>query len=282
MRTSILSNKNPQYGIPPHKTKKALILSGVHGNELTSIYCSYMLEKLELNSDTISSITSISNINKNGIINNTRDVPSTFTNDLNRAFENDIKISNLRDHIKDSIDRRDIIIDIHTSPNCAEFVLLNQDENTNSYVDFCKKHDIPYAIRYSDAPTIKKFCLNKNKVVFTLELNALNYIDYNSAYEGVNIITKIIENIEDFKLEKQEPIHPEFIELKTHRSGLFIPSNSSGNIISYNQYMGDILDLETFEKYKVYNKHEGKYRIIAFGSSAYVNPSNSICILQKV
>ena len=49
----------------------------------------------------------------------------------------------------------DVIIDVHSSPRCCEFILLNQDETTNSYVEFALKHDIKYLIRYSDTNTIK-------------------------------------------------------------------------------------------------------------------------------
>ena len=95
-------------------------------------------------------ITIINAINKNGIVKNTRDIPNSSTSDLNRMFNYEVSV-NIKEELEKQIKEHDIIIDIHSSPKCDNFVLLNQDENTNSYVKYCIKNDINYLIRYSTA-----------------------------------------------------------------------------------------------------------------------------------
>lgn len=92
-------------------------------------------------------------------------------------------------------------------------MLLNQDENTNSYVDFCNKYDINYLIWYSATNTIKKYGLelsknnvqpgNQSNVSFTLEINMLNYIDEISVNNAKNIVLKIISNCNDIFIKKK-------------------------------------------------------------------------------
>jgi predicted deacylase len=68
------------------KGKKILIISGVHGNELTPIYCSYLLSKQNFDKKKFKRITIVSAINDNGVAKNTRDIPNMSTSDLNRMF----------------------------------------------------------------------------------------------------------------------------------------------------------------------------------------------------
>jgi len=259
--------------------KKILIISGVHGNELTPIFCTYLLSKCNLNDYDFKKITIISGINLKGIQNNTREIPSIETNDFNRMFdvEEDIKII-----IDEYIKNNDIIIDVHSSPECLEFMLLNQNEYTNSYVNFCKNNNINYLIRYSTANTIKKYCIDLNKISFTLELNKMNYIDYNSAENGKDIILKIIKNCNNLNIQKSEPIYEPYQELLTYRSGIFCKNNKCGYIITKDDEIGKVLDLITFEEYPIIFKKEGKFKIICFGHSSYTDASNPICLLQPI
>ena len=261
--------------------KNILIISGVHGNELTPIYCTYLLSKIDYSNYDFKKITIISSINNNGIVKNTRDIPNVSTSDLNRMF-NIVERIDEKDEIGKHIKDNDIIIDIHSSPKCDNFVLLNQDDNTNSYVEFCEKNNINYLIRYSTANTIKKYCLDLNKISFTLELNMINYIDYTSAKNGKDIVLKVIENCNNILIQKQEPKFKTYIELQTYKVGLFIENKKCGDIIKCNDIIGSILNIETMELTDVKCKFDGKYRIICFGETNYVDGSNSICFLQPI
>jgi predicted deacylase len=259
--------------------KNILILAGVHGDELTSIYCNYLLSKHDYSNFDFKKITIINSINKTGIIKNERIIPNTSTSDLNRMFSReDFDIKNI---LEIEINNHDIIIDIHTSPKCDNFVLLNQDETTNSYVNYCKKNNINYLIRYSSANTIKKYCIDLGKISFTLELNMMNYIDFKSAEEGKNIILNIIKN-NNIIIKEEEPNYDTYIELQTYKSGLFISEKKCGDIIKENDIIGSILDIDKHELFEIKCKYKGKYRIICFGATNYVDANNSICFLQPL
>jgi predicted deacylase len=127
--------------------KNILIISGVHGDEITPIFCTKLLQERLVKKTivNVNSITIVSAVNKNGIKNNTRDITKKQSNDLNRLFTSDEQ----EDYVtilKNLIDGNDVIIDIHSSPNCTEFLLINQDFYANSYVEFCIKNDIKYFV----------------------------------------------------------------------------------------------------------------------------------------
>ena len=65
-----------------------LILSGVHGNELTPLVCCELLckQREDLSKVNFKKVTIISNINRYGIKNNVREIVSQQTTDINRMF----------------------------------------------------------------------------------------------------------------------------------------------------------------------------------------------------
>jgi len=269
--------------------KNILILSGVHGNELTPIYCSYLLSKYDdifffdkkyIKSKSFKKLTILSSINDDGIIKNTRDIPNNSTTDINRMFNSELKV-NIQEELKTLINENDVIIDIHSSPHCTEFALINQDRKTNSYIDFLKNIDVNYAIRYSSANTIKKYCLDLNKIAFTIELNGMNKIDYDSAGKGFELVCKIINNIRKFEVVESEPKYDTLTELLTYRKGLFITELKPGDIIVPLQQIGYVLDLMSFEKHWIQYKKD-KAKIICFDIDQYVSGNKSICCLQKI
>ena len=271
--TEILGSNN--------KGKNILILSGVHGDELTPVYTTYLLSKLDYNNYNFKKITIISAINTEAIKNNTRETPIIKTSDLNRVFSNeeDVKYKDvLTKHIKE----HDIIIDIHSSPKCDTFVLLNQDETTNSYVEFCNQNNINYLIRYSAANTIKKYCQELNKIAFTVELNLMSYIDHDSANSGKDLILKIVSKCESLRIVKTEPIHEEYHELYTYKTGMFTETKKCGDIIKQNQEIGRVICLKTFEETSLKLNKKGSFRIICFNSHSFVDGSNCIAYLQPL
>jgi predicted deacylase len=263
------------------KGKNILILSGVHGNELTPVYTTYLLSKHDFSKFKFKKITIISSINYEGISKNSRDIPNTHTNDINRMFNSHQEINYEKELFK-FINENDVIIDLHSSPKCDNFALLNQDEWTNSYVDFCENNNISYLIRYSNSNTIKKYCLDLNKIAFTIELNMMSYIDKKSSEKGKEIVLNIIKNINQFKLEKSEPTNSTYFEFFTHHEGLFIPNKSCGIVIREGEIIGTVINLEDFSEKKIKFNKKSDYKIICFGASDYVSSSESICYLQKI
>ncbi len=259
-----------------------LIISGVHGNELSPIYSTYLLNNYiqQHKIGDYNSLTIITGVSNNAIIENSRDLVNSHTNDLNRMFSN-FNI-NEKELLKEYIDANDIIIDIHSSPNCTEFVLINQDENANSYVEFCKEIGVTYLLRYSNANTIKKFCLEKGKICFTLELNLLNYIDLVSSEKGVDIIINIINNINKFDYRNEYPVYNTYGELNTYYSGIFIPKIKCGTILDKGDYIGDIIDLDSLKLYPVLYTSNVSAMLICLGSSSYVDASHSIGYVQPI
>jgi succinylglutamate desuccinylase len=269
-----------KYEITGDGTNNILILTGVHGNEFTPLYCGYLLKSASFNKENFKKITILNAINENGIKNNSREIQYNSTNDLNRKFDvNDNEI-NINELIT-AFNENDVIIDVHSSPKCTEFALLNQNEYTNSYVHFLVNNNINYLIRYSNTNTIKKYCLDLNKISFTVELNQISYIDYDSAEKGVQIIQKIVNNIQDFELYNGEPYYDEFFEYFTYKEGLFIPKTKCGDIIEFGQHIGQLLNLKTFELEDLYYTKE-KAIIICSSEHQYVSANNSIYFLQPI
>jgi predicted deacylase len=224
-------------------------------------------------------ITILSSINNHGIVHNTRTIPKTSTNDLNRAL-NSVKEIDYEREVLEHIKNNDIIIDVHSSPKCTNFVLLNQNETTNSYVDFCTTTNIKYLIRYSASNTIKKYCLDLNKISFTLELNQLDYVDNKSAVDGKEIILDIINRSTSFVVKNEEPVHPTYVEAQTYLCGIFIPTRAAGELIIAGNVIGHVIDVDTFKSTEILSKYDG--HIIAYSDTSYVNGNRSICLIQPL
>jgi len=263
--------------------KKILVISGVHGNELTPIMTTHLLtqSELDLDLDKFQSLTIITGANNDAINSNTRDIPNSTTSDLNRMFKNTPPFS-IKDELRKHLDANDVIIDIHSSPSCTEFVLLNQDENTNSYVEFCKEHLINYTIRYSGAETIKKYCLSRNRIAFTLELSGIGYVDYTSAYQGKIITKNIIENCSNFVVRQEEPVYSPYVELYTYKSGIFSRNGCMGHMVEEGDIIGALLDLDTLDTSLIKSPFKGMHQVICYGVSDYVDANSPICLLQPI
>jgi len=258
---------------------KILVITGVHGNELTPIQTGLLLKKYIKNYQH--DITVLNAVNNTGIFECDRNVVHKSTSDLNRMFVSDDDVDVFA-KLKHYIDDSDVIIDIHSSPNCCEFLLFNQDEYTNSYVDFAKSLDINYYIQYSESSTIKKYCIDKNKIAFTLELNKMNVIDYDSADRGFGIVSKIIDNITTFNNIKSNPIHECGIELYTHHKGIFKSKFNNGDILKPNTIIGRVLNIDTFETTNIEYTKNYSSRIICRADSDIVSSNKSIYLIQPL
>jgi len=223
-----------------------LLISGVHGNELTSIKALSLFSKNNnFKYRSIKTITCIHGINIEGIRKCVRDIPKDDNNDLNRMFKDEF---NPFEILKSHIEKNDIIIDVHSSYNLNECVLIDIDENASSIIRFCNKIGIPYCCRYSSNSTIKKYAFSQNKIGITLELNGMNNIDYQSAFEYgsryiYNILSKIDLLIKFKQTLDQVNIKPYVSQICNHE-GIFEQNYINGDLIKENQTFGQIYDLD--------------------------------------
>jgi len=185
--------------------KKVLILTGVHGNEYSAVKVGLQLKKyFGLTKDVYVEPFA----NQLGLLHGTRDIPSTQTNDLNRMF---IDKNVTFETIKKLIDEHDIIIDIHNSPDCAPFVLLNNDKFLNNLSKWVNKSGVEYVSRNSTANTIKKYCLKTEKVGITYEFGDMTHCTREQEEKVFKDIVSLVKNKKylefmniDRKLPQQE------------------------------------------------------------------------------
>lgn len=236
--------------------KNVLLIAGVHGDEITPVYTLAKMIQYIKNFDgnidnipffkNIKQLTILNGINMSGMIKSQRDVFNDNTLDLNRLLITDDN-SNSKSILKEHVDNNDIVIDIHSSPNCTEFVLIDIDEYTNSIKKWCDLSNVQYAFRYSGANTIKRYCLENNKYGLTLEINQMKTIDFDSSENALNIIFKLLDRINIIPpLSKSRPninIN-ELVELKTFTTGLVKHYFNCGQNISIGNILYDIYDLE--------------------------------------
>lgn len=229
------------------KGKNILIIAGVHGEEVTPVYSLsiFLKQYVEVVKQDFKSITVINGINMDGLKHGTRDVPNNSTSDLNRMFVYETK-TNALSLLKEHIEENDIVIDVHSSPSCMDFALIDIDEYMNSMKEWCDKSSVPAAFRYSGADTIKRYCLDMGKPALTIELNKLNVIDYASAKNGAEILTRLILRSKDYaKIEKKEPGYvKELVEIKTYVAGIVDYHAKNGEHFSAGDTLYSIEDLE--------------------------------------
>lgn len=208
---------------------RVLLITGVHGNELTPMLC---LKQFQLSHMLTSqhNIKYIYSTNKRGIMQHIREVPTIRNSDLNRDW---LEEKDYRETLESMIALSDIIIDIHSSPEISELLLIDRDRHSKFYVDYCRELNIPYLVRDFKESTIKRYCNELDKFGFTLELNGINVFDHKSAIIGANIINQILLN----PPELINGCIPTSYEFATSSISLF--SQCSGYII-YNQEFGSI------------------------------------------
>jgi len=179
-----------------------LIISGVHGNEHSAIKTGMLLKEYYKKHDNINVIPWVNYI---GLLNNKRDVVSYNTSDLNRMFIDGDITKNPYDIIKEAIEKADIVIDIHNSPICANFVLIDKgSKNENKIKYWCSTSNVLYATRYSHGGTIKDYVNLSNKIGITYEFTGMqgHNNDYNivKAFEDIK---KLIDNTNSLTFSKK-------------------------------------------------------------------------------
>lgn len=268
-------------------TQKILVIAGVHGNELTPIVVVDHLRRIieenkGVDNSNYSKFTILNVVNESGIKNRTRDFISGFTNDINRKFADnmDIDIECIRKYINDA----DIVIDIHSSPSCTPFFLINQDMYANSYVEFMEYNNLPYLLRYSNASTIKKYALEIGKKAFTLELNRIGVVNISEVDESINLLCKSLNLMRYLFVTKETPKYEPYKEVFTHHTGVMLYNKNDmlGKEFEGNEdtVVITVLKIEDMSFEVIKYKSESKYRVICIGDGDFVDPSLSYMFIQ--
>jgi predicted deacylase len=274
--------------------KKVLIITGLHGNELTPLYAGKLLKDM-LTEETVESlnlhsIKIIHGANPAGIVAGTREVANTATRDLNRD-SNKANWEVSGSHFRNLIDGADIIIDIHSSPNCDEFMLIDEDEQSRMFVNICSEIGCSYGLRYSSKETLKAYANEKpDKLGFTIELNGMNKIDVESAKMGSRIVYNLIEklsseNITNFKKrwvkDKTDNINDNvMIEIPAIDSGIISVNYEMGDQVNKGDVLFYIFDLDYTNKKDVICPVDG--RIIYRNGRDFVTAGDEVYGIQPL
>lgn len=261
--------------------KNVLIIAGVHGDELTPVFAVGNMIKIsafEDMKDKFSKITFINGLNISGLRNKTREISSDSTQDINRMLSNETPIE-YTEILKKHIDKSDVVIDIHSSPTCANFALVDIDEYTESIMDWCVEADVKCAFRYSGANTIKRYCLEKGKLAVTLEINRMNTVDKSSADDCIRMVRWLVEKSENIVLEKREPkISEPMREVKTYHEGIINHYKKNGEYVSKGAVVAEVFDFGMDKIGEI--KPETSGWVVCQPNNDYVKRGDTVFLIQ--
>jgi predicted deacylase len=258
-----------------------LLTAGVHGNEFTPVYAMMQIVKESLFSDLeifnkINKLTILNGINDIGLKLNQRNYDRKSTQDLNRMFS--FENTDIRDEIKNYLDETDILIDLHSSKNSTEFALIDFNENLNSLVEWCKMSDVPFGTRYSNGTTLKRYIQDKDGISLTIEINGLSEVYRDSAIKSIEIIKKLLNNFDKFKLQKQIPVYDTIKEIYSYKSGFVEYLVSPGSYIEKDSVVANVFDLKGKPILEVKSNYSG---LVLVQGSDFVDESDLIYIIQN-
>lgn len=270
-----------------------LITTGIHGNERSPIVLGHLLKGRNIENE-YESVKRIENsLNKSGIKAGEREVVgdnNDHNNDLNRSFiidEATKDVNELNNYIENIVDEDsiDMIIDIHASPDCGEFFLIDQDEYANGFVEFCERANVPYLVRYNKANTLKNyFNFIKNIPTFTMEINGMGQVNMDSVNNGKNVLKKLLEYQESNPIEKffrrEEPKYKSCEHLHFYKEGLFIKKVNYNDFMEPNTQIGNVIDIETEEEHSIIYERDYYARPLVGINDSYITPSGPFMLIQ--
>lgn len=226
--------------------KNILILSGVHGNEYSAVGVGVKLKKYY---DGVQNITVIPFANQKGLLAGTREIPNTHTTDLNRMFDS---THDTFESIKQLIDDHDVVIDIHNSPDCAPFVLLNNDKHFRKLARWASLANTDYASRNSTANTIKKYCLGKNKLAVTYEFGDMTKCTehmLNKVLDDIKSLVDFSSSCADYDMSHDSVAYPkyELTSYVAHDEGYVERLCEIGRIIEVGETLFRVVDSDLNE-----------------------------------
>ena len=254
--------------------RKVLILSGIHGNELTPIaVTSEIISQFKVENflPGIKILTIVAGYAEKAIKKNIRS--NTF--DPNREIENRKELSGLRKLIL----QNDIVIDLHASSNCSEFVSIDNDEYANKILNWCKSANVPYLIREFDEVTVKKYSLKNGKIGITMEMPGLNLINWDSVKIVISYITKLLSNLAALNDGTQNNIKL-VEEHNSEQEGIIILSKKLGDFIEQGNELARIVDYE-FNTLSTIKNHAAGFLLVGPPNS-FVDKNECVLMFQPI
>lgn len=264
--------------------KNITVIGGVHGNEITPVYTLMQIVRDSKFSDLevfnkINKLTIINGVNDIGLKNNERDYKKPHTFDLNRTFKDDDidVVGELKTHLMTT----DILIDVHSSYYCSEFVLIDYNQKTDFYASVCNSIGVNFGVRYSNGNTLKKFIQDRGGLSITLEIDMMEKINRASAVRAIDIIKKLlvelVNSVIDNKVYITKPIGEPIYQYYCYESGLVDYAVSPGDIIEKDDLLANILDLKGNVIEEIRARFKAKVLLVG---RDYANTADSICIVQ--
>ncbi len=186
---------------------RILIISGVHGNETSAVQVGLELQQYyELDKN----IKVIPFMNISGLLNNSREMIDSSTKDLNRSFKDEVSsYSSTVKNITDIVSSYDVVIDIHNSPRCSNFCLVDEGMD-KAVLNICDRAGVMYATRFSKGGTIKDYVNQIGNLGITYEFSGM------STLNNTNEITKAVEDIKKLVLTAKNIDYSQFAEQSKH------------------------------------------------------------------
>lgn len=230
---------------------RVLILAGVHGDEIGTIYLAYnlirYLDEGEFPFKHISKLTIIPVVNYSGLRECTRYTNNNYQ-DLNREWS---VCRDTRSELSEFIDESDVIIDLHCSDNCDTMLLIDREmNNARALKSFCKLINFHYTILSGNNSTLKRYINDdKGKVGITWEQRGLvtcDHLDNVKNTENLIHLLSKIHLIENYLLDHEEIQDTEVAQLVTNRiEGIYEPVCDLGSTLEDGDLIGRIKDLDT-------------------------------------
>jgi len=259
--------------------KNILIISGVHGDEKTPVAITQkIIEIHDSFNDNYRNLVILHAINKPAL-----EVNSRYDNDfdLNRAFDGNHDNHVLVNKIKKEIEDSDIIIDIHSSKSCMELLAIDNTEYGKCFCDFADQLCIPYVIHKGNDATIKRYCLSIGKPCFTVEVNKLNEVDHESASKGYDMVSNIVENINQLNFQSSDEIPTLTKSLLTKEDCVILPLVNVGDLIQPNQKVAIKINRNGDAKY-ILSKEKSPCKVLTTNYIDYQNDDNILkCNTRK-
>ncbi len=272
---------------------KILVLSGVHGSEQSAIKVGMMLKQAySIKTDGFGlEIKVIPFINKNALINNSReyvDCTKDDTKDLNRSMvdEMDKSFKKIKEELQFEIDTSDVVIDIHNSPDCGHFFLVDKDDFNKRNCRLLKQAGVTYASRHTKGGTIKDFANSENTVGFTYEFSGMtakqNFENIDKAYKDIDQLIKYFIKrkhiLEDSKIEYQSN---ELKEMHMPKTGYIEYSVKCNDIVKPGDEIFRIMNEENHAIYSEDLATKDNICIMSLGNN-YEAKGSSIVMFYKV
>jgi len=176
-----------------------VITAGVHGDEVGAMILLDALADRMAKSELPVNITLVNYVNPTAIRESKRKSTFADSSDMNRGW----KSENFRDELADIVSHHDVLLDLHCSASCTEFLLFNNGQNVN--YEWLEDKGITFAVRDGSDDTLKMFASRHCHIGMTWEMKGLNYPDDQAILKSLDIIcSKILGDWKNFTANAYE------------------------------------------------------------------------------